>query len=335
MKVTKPKPAELDGVESITRRIIVTPGMCSGGSLIYSRIGDWTWDAVTAACRTNVYAARDLAGQPVYLSFYYFHVRAEGAIHPHGLSFGDELDVTSRVFGVGSQSVLTLHRLSFAGQFSIDSPLDPAEFYESPEADCMYVANFNRWISRSHPGSNKNLIESAPTEFQHRHLTRMPSAYSPRLITRSARKEESFYPSGSPGFESAELAYTMTYEVDVVRDINAARLVYFASYFSIADTALRGLWRQLGRSDADFLRRRVLEYKICYFGNTDAGTTLSIEVKLLRHSSIPDYEIADITIRERDSGELLAVVGIRTFLEEQECKVAKPASRQFGARSWR
>jgi len=307
--------------------------MCSGGSLIYSQIGDWTWDAVTAACRTNVYAATNLAGQPVYLSFYYFHVRAEGAIHPHGLSFGDELDVTSRVFGVGSQSVLTLHRLSFAGRLSIDSPLDPAEFYESPEADCMYIANFNRWISRRHPGSNKGLIESAPPEFRHQHLTTLPSVYSPRLIARSARKEESFYPSGSPGFEPAESAYTMTYEVDVVRDINAARLVYFASFFSIADTALRGLWRQLGRSDTDFLRRRVLEHRICYFGNTEVGTILSVKVKLLRHSNISDYEIADITIRERHSGELLSVVGIRTLLEEPECKMARPATRQSGARS--
>jgi probable biosynthetic protein (TIGR04098 family) len=335
MKVTDAKPAQLDGTHSMTRRITVTPGMCSGGSLIYGQIGDWTWDAVTTACRTNVYAARNLAGQPVYLSFYFYHVRAEGAIHPHGLSFGDELDVTSRVFSVGSQSALTLHRLSFADQFPADSPLDPAEFYEAPAADCMYIANLNRWISRSQPGSNKSLIESAPPEFQHRHLTCLPSAYSPRLIAREARKEESFYPSGAPDFEPAESAYTMTYEVDVVRDINAVGLVYFASYFSIADAALHGLWRRLGRSDTDFLRRRVLEHRIGYFGNADVGTVLSIEVKLFRHSMISDYEIADMTIRERDSGELLSVVGIRTLLEEPECKIAKLVSRQFGARSWR
>jgi probable biosynthetic protein (TIGR04098 family) len=99
----------------LARQVIVSPGMCSGGSLIFSRIGDWTWEAVAAACRTNVHAARTASGQPAYLSFYYYRVRGGKIVHPHGLTFGDELQVTSRVFQFGSSSVLTLHRLAPAG----------------------------------------------------------------------------------------------------------------------------------------------------------------------------------------------------------------------------
>lgn len=142
---------------SLSRRVVVSPGMCSGGSLIFGRIGDWTWEAVAAACRTNVHAARTAEGRPAYLSFYYYRVRGGKTVHPHGLTFGDELQVSSRVFQFGSRSVLTLHRLAPAELGLADLPLDPVEVYERPHPDCMYVENFNRWISRSRPDSNRGL----------------------------------------------------------------------------------------------------------------------------------------------------------------------------------
>lgn len=317
---------EHDGADYVVRRVTLTPGMC-GGSLIFGQIGDWTWDTVGTACRTNIYRARNQSGQPTYLSFYYFHVRSEGSMHPHGLTFGDELDVTSTVFGIGSQSVLTLHRLSAAGRLRELGRLNPAEFYERPHPDCMYAANLNRWVTRSIPDSNKGLIESAPPDFQYQHLPLLPSVYSPRQITRDARENQSFYASGVPGFRLTVPTFTMTYEPDVVRDINAVGLMYFASYFAIADTALYGLWRILGRSSRNFLRRRVLDHKLGYFSNVDINSVLEIRVRLFRSTAIPQSEIADIAIWERTSRQLLAVAGIHILLEEAEWQNADTTNR--------
>jgi probable biosynthetic protein (TIGR04098 family) len=295
---------------SLSRHVIVAPGMCGGGSLIFGRIGDWTWEAVAAACRTNVHGARNPDGDPAYLSFYYFHVRGGRTIHPHGLAFGDELQVSSRVFEFGSQSVLTLHRLAPAGLGLADVPLAPEEFYERPHPDCLYAENFNRWISRSRPGHNGRLVEVAPPDFSYRHLPRLPNNHSPRTFVGRSREAGSFYPGGVPGFSVVEQSDAYTYELDVARDLNGAGLVYFAAYFSIFDTALLSLWRSLGRSDAQFLRRKVTDQKLAYFGNADADAVFSITARRWRSATRPEIEIADMAMRDVGTGRLLAIAGI-------------------------
>lgn len=295
----------------LARQVIVSPGMCSGGSLLFSRIGDWTWEAVAAACRTNVHAARTASGQPAYLSFYYYRVRGGKIIHPHCLTFGDELQVTSRVFQFGSQSVLTLHRLAPA-DLDLPDTLDPAEVYELPHPDCMYVENVNRWISRSRPGTNQGLAEVAPADFQYEHLPRVPNQYSPRTPVGRARGAGSFCVPAPQGYAPVGHEQAFEYELDVTRDINGAGLVYFASYFSIFDTALLRLWRSLGCTDEQFLHRRVIDQRIGYFGNADLGAVFVITVRRWRSSTQPGTEIADMTLRDSVSGALLAVTALET-----------------------
>jgi probable biosynthetic protein (TIGR04098 family) len=295
----------------LARQVIVTPGMCSGGSLLFSRIGDWTWEAVAAACHTNVHAARTANGQPAYLSFYYFRVRGGKIIHPHCLTFGDELQVTSRVFQFGSQSVLTLHRLAPA-DLDLADTLDPAEVYELPHPDCMYVENLNRWISRSRPGTNQGLAEVAPADFRFAHLPRVPNEYSPRTLVGRARGAGSFCVPAPQGYTAAGPEQAFEYELDVTRDINGAGLVYFASYFSIFDKALLRLWRSLGCSDEQFLHRRVIDQKIGYFGNADPGSVFVITVRRWRSRTQPEIEIADMALRDSVTGGLLAVTAIET-----------------------
>jgi probable biosynthetic protein (TIGR04098 family) len=295
----------------LARQVIVSPGMCSGGSLLFSRLGDWTWEAVAAACGTNVHAARTAHGQPAYLSFYYFRVRGGKIIHPHCLTFGDELQVTSSVFQFGSQSVLTLHRLAPAG-LGLAGILDPAEVYELPHPDCMYVENLNRWISRSRPGSNQGLAEVAPADFRFTHLPRIPNPYSPRTLVGRARGAGSFCVPAPQGYAAVGPEETFKYELDVTRDINGAGLVYFASYFSIFDTALLRLWRSLGRTDEQFLHRRVIDQKIGYFGNADPGAVFVITVRSWQSITQPETEIADMTLRDAATGGLLAVTALQT-----------------------
>lgn len=299
---------------TLFRHVTVTPGTCSGGSLIFAKIGDWTWEAVHAACGTNVYAARNSADDPVYLSFYYYHVRSEGSIHPYSLSFGDELEVTSRVFDSGTQSALTLHRIRKVSDADCQ-PLEPVEFYEAPQRDCMYVENLNRWVSRSAPETNTGLVNAAPADFKHRHLPGVDGKYSPRLVVGGARDQGSFYPQGAAGFARVLPSFTTSYDLDVARDINGVGLVYFASYFSIVDIALLRLWRQLGRTDRQFIRRRILDHRLGYFGNADINSRFSISVRLWRHERIPAQEIADVAIRDSADDRLIAVAGLRTVVE--------------------
>lgn len=295
---------------SLSRRVIVSPGMCGAGSLIFGRIGDWTWEAVAAACNTNVHAARTLEGQPTYLSFYYYRVRGGRTVHPHGLTFGDELAVTSRVFQFGSQSVLTLHRLAPAGLGLADTPLDPAEVYERPHPDCMYAENFNRWIARSRPDSNQGLAQVAPPDFAFADLPRLPNQYSPRTLVGRAREAAGFCAPPPDGFAVIGPDHTFDYELDVARDINGAGLVYFASYFSIFDTALLRLWRSLGRSEEQFLGRRVIDQKVGYFGNADPGSRFTITVRRWRSAARPETEIADMALRDSATDRLLAVAAV-------------------------
>ncbi|MFD7966086.1 LnmK family bifunctional acyltransferase/decarboxylase [Streptomyces zaomyceticus] len=298
-----------DGARA-SRHVVVAPGMCSGGSLVFGRIGDWTWEVVSESCRINVHAARTADGDPAYLSFYYFHVRGGDVVHPHGLTFGDELRVDSRAFQFGSQSVITLHRLAPAGLELPDGPLDPAEVYEHPHPDCLYAENFNRWIARTTAGSNRDLARVTPPDFGYQELPLLPNAYSPRSFVGRARATGSFHPEGPPGFEEAGKPLTYDYGLDVVRDLNGAGLMYFASYFAVFDTMLLRLWRSLGRTDEQFLRRKVIDQKIGYFGNADPGTAFEVTVRRWRSTGSPDVEIADMALREAATGQLIAVTAI-------------------------
>lgn len=302
------------GGTTLTRQVVVAPGMCSGGSLVFGRIGDWTWEAVAAACRTNVHAARAPDGHPAYLSFYYYRVRGGNVVHPHGLTFGDELHVSSQVFQFGGQSVLTLHRLAPADLGLADAPLDPAEVYDLPHPDCMYVENLNRWISRRCQDSNRQLDRVVPPDFSFSDLPRLPNHYSPRTLVGRARDKESFCVPAPPDFAVAGPQHTFTYALDTARDINGAGLVYFASYFSIFDTALLRLWRSLHRSEEQFLRRRVVDQKVAYFGNADPGAVFTITVRRWCSAVRPEIEIADMALRDSVTGRLLAVMAVEITL---------------------
>ncbi|MET8524752.1 LnmK family bifunctional acyltransferase/decarboxylase [Micromonospora sp. NPDC005172] len=292
---------------SAGRHVVVAPGMCSGGSLIFGTIGDWTWEAVAAACKLNVFNARNSVGNPAYLSFYYYRVRGGGVVHPHGLSFGDELQVSSRVFGLGVSSVLTLHRLAPAWLDVAETPFEPTEFYDAPHPDCMYVENLNRWVSRSESDSNRHLYEAAPMEFSNSQLPKIPNQYSPRSALGHAREYGSFYASDAPNLTAVGGTFTTTYQLNIVRDFNGAGLLYFASYFSIFDGALLELWRSMGRSDRQFLERKLLDQRVGFFGNADSRTEVRISIRLWRDIRRPAVELADMAMHDLKTGRLLAV----------------------------
>jgi probable biosynthetic protein (TIGR04098 family) len=286
--------------------------MCGPNSLFVGRLGDWTWDAVSHACATNAYDARTSSGDPVYLSFYYFHIRAGRAFHPLSLRFGDRLRVASRVFGFGSESVLALHRIrrqdaapaAPGPALAPAAPIDPDEFYAYADPDSIYVENFNRWIVRGRPDSNRDLMRSSPVGLRHRHLPVLPPQHSPRAAYTHARTQLTFrqHEHAAP-----PTRLTVDYPTEPSRDLNGVGLLYFASYFSITDWALLRLWRRLGRTDRSYLRRTVLDHRMCYLGNADADAVLSIELAASPDPDDPAADVVDTVLRERSTGRTLAV----------------------------
>jgi probable biosynthetic protein (TIGR04098 family) len=308
---------------SVSRTEVVHPGMCGHNSLLIGQIGDWTWDAVSALCGTDVLRARSPSGEPAYLSFYYYRVRGSRGFHLRTPTFGDRLDVTSQLFGFGSESVLTLHRIALtpAAEAHRDPPVTggfgASEFYEFADEDCLYVENFNRWITRPHEGSNRYLVPASPPDFRHDHLPLLPERYSPRHACHRARARLTFLdePHGDRFTPAGPLLHA-EYAVDPSRDLNGVGLLYFAAYFSIVDWALLRLWRHLGRSDQSFLDRVVVDQQLCYLGNADAGCVVAATVQHRRVVGDDTIEVVDVVLRDRDLDRLLAVCTLQVLRAE-------------------
>ncbi len=304
------------GPNSVYRRVTVKPAMSGHNSLFVGQIGDWTWDAVTSLCGTNVFSATNASGAPTYLAFYYFHLRCSPTIHPTALTFGDRIEAVSSLFNCGSESVLTLHRIRKQGEGGLPAqPVDLQEFYDFPRNDCLYVETFNRWIARSREKSNQDLIRSSPADFEYSHLAPLPDRYSPRLACGYARANNTFHDPQAPGQVCVVDGFQTEYRVDITRDVNGVGLVYFASYFSIIDGALLKLWRHLGRSAQSFLNRVVLDHKLCYFGNAELDSLLRITLKSWRKTGEPGQEIYNTVIQDHESSRVIAVSTIHLLSE--------------------
>jgi len=307
---------ETVGESSIYRRLTVKPAMSGPNSLFVGQIGDWTWDAVTALCGTNVFSATNASGAPTYLAFCYFHLRSSPTIHSAGLTFGDRLEAVSTLFNFGSESILTLHRIKKVGQDEmLAQPIDLEEFYDLPRNDCLYVETFNRWVARSREKSNQNLIKSSPVDFRYAHLGSLPDRYSPRLACGYARSNNTFHDTESTAHVCEVDGFHTEYRIDITRDINGVGLVYFAAYFSIIDGALLKLWKHRGRSTQSFLNRVVLDHKLCYFGNADIDSLLRITLRSWRKVSDPGHEVYNAVIQDCETTRVIAVSTMHVLSE--------------------
>jgi probable biosynthetic protein (TIGR04098 family) len=291
---------------TLLREVTVKPGMCGHNALLVGQIGDWTWETVSRLCGMNAFQAVDAEGNPTYLSFYYYQVLGDRRFHLRSPTFGDRLQVVSTCYGFGSESVLTVHRLASA-QLGLHPVLGAEELHRARRPGCLYVQNVNRWIRRGATG-NKELYAAAPVGFRQAHLATLAPELSPRLAYDTARRLGAFAPeSGSrPAGE-----WTLSYEVDLARDLNGVGLLCFASYFSIADGALAKVWQRLGRSGASFLERVVLDTQLCFLGNAEPGTVLTLQVRRSVGEGGEGWERFDIQIREEETQRMLAVVAMK------------------------
>ncbi len=293
--------------DTLRQEVTVKPGMCGRNSLFVGQVGDWTWDAVSEVCGVNAFSARDAGGAPTYLSFYYYRLRGSLRAHPDAWGFGDRLEVLSRVFGFGSESVLTLHRIRpLADGVAPARVLDPDEFHRYSDPDTLYVHNFNRWISRSRPG-NRDLVTASPVGFRHDHLPTLAAELSPRRAYGAARASGTFHDPADAAWQPVVDRFEVSYPVDITRDINGVGLLYFAAYFSIVDRGLHALWQALGRSDESFLLRTVLDQQVCYLGNADTDSLLRLTLRSWRSIAAPAEEIYNVVIEDEQSQRVIAI----------------------------
>lgn len=296
----------------VTRTEVVRPGMSGHNSLLVGQIGDWTWDAVTDVCGTDVLRARNPAGAPTYLSFYYYRIRGSRQFHLRTPSFGDRLHVASQLFDFGRESVLTLHRITRGAGGPLGFGAD--EFYAFEEADCLSVENYNRWIARGEGPSNRDLVRSAPLDFRRDLLAELPERYSPRPLCHQAKAARTFrldHPDAERHLPSGPVQHSR-YAVDITRDLNAVGLLYFAAYFSIVDWALLRAWRAMGRSDRSFLERVVVDQQVCYLGNADADCVIDTSVQRFEVRGNGAHELFDVVLADR--GRVVAISTLRVLL---------------------
>ena len=296
----------------VTRTEVVRPAMSGHNSLLVGQIGDWTWDAVTEVCGTDVLRARNPAGAPTYLSFYYYRIRGSRTFHLRTPTFGDRLDIASQLFDFGRESVLTLHKIARSGSGPVGFTAD--EFYAFDDESCLYVENYNRWISRSGgSSSNRELVRSAPVDFRRHLLPLLPDRYSPRLRCHRAKTAHTFRADHTDADRHVPAGggHHAQYPVDITRDLNAVGLLYFAAYFSIVDWALLQCWRSLGRSDRSFLDRVVVDQELCYLANADADCVIDASVQPFEVRG-GDHELFDVVLRDQD--RVLAVSTLRLLV---------------------
>ena len=310
---SRPAPQALDN-HSLHRRQRLSPSMCGHNSLFVAQLADWTWETVSTTCGTDMYREKNGGGLPTYLSFFYIRMLATPRLQAHQLTFGDVIDVTTTAYNFGTESMLTLHRVSRASDDVDPRPVDPYEFYERRDPNSLYIESLNRWITRSKPASNESLVKSSPAGIATRHLPVLPESYSPRLAYDVARRTGSFHDAASPDWEPVLEDYTIDYAIDAARDLNGVRLVFFASFASIVDSALLKVWKHLGREVGSFLNRVVRDRRICYTANAEIDSELRLTFNVWRRRDDPSEEIWNVVIRDaaRDRLVLVSTIDIRT-----------------------
>ncbi len=287
----------LDG-HSVYRRVTLTPAMCGHNSLFLAQVGEWMWSTVSRTCGTEMYREKNESGSPTYLSFYYLCIHGGPAMQMHQFTYGDVVDVVTTAYNVGSESILTLHRVARAvPDGAPPRAVTPLEFYEQREDGCLYVEALNRWIARSGPG-NEALVKSSPAGMTTPHLPLLPDRYSPRAVYDAARRAETFHDVASPDYEPVVEEYTVDYTIDAARDLNGVGLVFFASFASIVDSSLLKLWKHLGRDTHSFINRVVRDRQLGYTANVDVDATVRLTLRSWRRRDDPHEEVFNVVIRD-------------------------------------
>ncbi|WP_436837251.1 LnmK family bifunctional acyltransferase/decarboxylase [Micromonospora matsumotoense] len=292
------------------RTEVVWPSMCGHNSLFVGRIGDWTWDAVGAACGIDVMNAHDSHGHPAYLSFCYFRIRGNRRFHLRTPTFGDRLCVDTALYRTRGQSVLALHRIDRSTRPPGDG-FDLHDFVTAGDADRLYVQTLNRWVARSREGSNRQLRRALPSDFALDNLPEIPPPHCPLPMMRRARMAYTLRP---PEAVPAGKDLRVDYQIDPSRDLNGVGLLYFASYFSIVDWALLRWWRRQRRTDETFLGRVVVDQQVCYLANVDASVTISADVRAWRPMTgpRPHAEFVEVVLRDGQRRLVVSTLEILT-----------------------
>ena len=295
---------------TILRKEVVTLGMCGENSLFAGRIGDWTWDTVAQLCEVNPYNAKNEKSEPTYLSFCYYHIQGNNLTHLRSFGIGSEIEVVSSTYKCDPVPLHTVHRICRSRDVTNSKQVAMKEVYNNPQQHCLYVENYNRWISRVDLGDNEELSKMQPVEYKHEHLPQIPEEYAPWKVYRKAITNKTFFEK----YKDYDLVqrHTSTYEINITRDINGVGLLYFATYFTIFDEAILQLWLSMGGEKHSFMEKKVVDQKICYLGNCNYNNNLTIQSNVWRKDG--EYVFNAVICREND-GETIAVITSHVLMD--------------------
>ena len=294
---------------TISRKEVVTLGMCGENSLFTGHIGDWTWDTVARLCNVNPYTAKNNNGEPTYLSFCYYNIEGHGATHLRSFGIGSEIEVVSSVYKCDSVSLHTIHRIGKVSQITSE-PVTIEEVHDYPQPNCLYIENYNRWISRTCEDNNELLSKMQPQNYKYEHLPQIPDKYVPWKVYRKAITNNTFF-DNKTGYDLIS-QFSTTSEVNIARDINGVGLLYFAAYFNIFDEAILMSWLSLGGDKRSFLHKKIIDQKICYLGNCNYDTNLNVETTVWKKNN--NYAFSAVISRCSDR-ETIAIVTAHIQIE--------------------
>ncbi|BBM81666.1 non-ribosomal peptide synthetase [Candidatus Uabimicrobium amorphum] len=293
---------------TVLRREVVTLGMCGENSLFAGRVGDWTWDVVARLCQVNPYNAKNERGAPTYLSFCYYHIQGNPSVHLRSFGIGSEIEVTSSSYKCDPVSLHTIHRICCDATNGESVTME--EIHNHPRENCLYVENYNRWISRVHVEDNEELSKMQPQDYKYEHLPQMTEEHAPWKVYRKAITHKTFFEE-QQDYDFVQ-EHFFTYQINITRDINGVGLLYFATYFTIFDEAILQLWLSMGGEKHNFMEKKVTDQKICYLGNCNYNTNLTIQSRAWKKGN--EYVFNAVVCREND-GKAIAVITSHALMD--------------------
>jgi len=222
--------------------------------------GHFQWNAISAAAGLPLSALRTSAGAEVYASFYYIEVIVpdDSPLESFRLDETVHFSISLRAF----KNVAIEGRVR-VGKGAVAGPsIHFANIFITPEK------------------GNSRLRVAPPAQADFSSLPLLPNEENPFQITRAA--EESGALDVIDEEWEAVGSFDHRYAIDIDRDTNGARLVYFANYVVFMDTAERLALQSLG---IDAPSRSMRRRRIAYYGNADVSDTITVHVDVFRHEA--------------------------------------------------
>jgi probable biosynthetic protein (TIGR04098 family) len=219
-------------------------------------VGQWRWDQIEALGGTQSSRIVDEHGNRLYAPFYYLGIHLPPEAPLSTFKENDHLRFSSvlRRFG----------KTQLDGTFHLEGVAD------------AWVRVCNVFIVQERGPSQLKVTEPANLDFSRIEL--LPEAPDTRATCRLARERGHFWVPDDSWTALPVKSLDVAYQIDPDRDLNGAKLLYFANYVAILERAERALLLANDVPERVVSGRATYERAIGYFGNALASDSLTIAI---------------------------------------------------------